>query len=253
MLCSTVARSAGLDEPSRRGVRAQFGDELNVDPRGAVARAARRFGHRPGHDIDLHRVGYLFALTRQEDVAAFEAAIELQHRYDVPSRLVDPSEAQRLSPLLETDDVLAAAYSPDDGHCSPEGVVAGYAAGARRHGATILTGMDVESLEVDAGPKGVRTAQGLIEADVVVCCAGAWSREIAATAGVDLAVTPYRRQVVVTEAIPDLPAGFPMTIDYATSFYFHREGPGLLMGMSDPDEPPGFATNVDNAFLDKLA
>ena len=88
---------------------------------------------------------------------------------------------------------------------------------------------------------------------MVVCCAGAWSREIAATAGVDLAVTPYRRQVVVTEAIADLPAGFPMTIDYASSFYFHREGPGLLMGMSDPDEPPGFATGVDNAFLDRLA
>ena len=30
-----------------------------------------------------------------------------------------------------------------------------------------------------------------------------------------------------------------MTIDFASSFYFHREGPGVLMGMSDPDEKPG--------------
>ena len=44
-----------------------------------------------------------------------------------------------------------------------------------------------------------------------------------------------------------------MTIDFATSFYFHREGLGLLAGMSDPDEPPGFSTHVDDAFLERLA
>ena len=45
----------------------------------------------------------------------------------------------------------------------------------------------------------------------------------------------------------------PMTIDYTTTLYFHREGQGLLMGMSDQNEPPGFATHVDEAFLELLA
>ena len=87
----------------------------------------------------------------------------------------------------------------------------------------------------------------------MVCCAGAWSRELAQTAGVDLPVTPYRRQVVVTAPMPDLPPVVPMTIDFATSFYFHREGLGLLAGMSDPGEPPGFSTHVDDAFLELIA
>ena len=45
------------------------------------------------------------------------------------------------------------------------------------------------------------TDAGVVRTSTVVCCAGAWSRELAATAGVDLPVTPYRRQVVVTAPI----------------------------------------------------
>ena len=43
-----------------------------------------------------------------------------------------------------------------------------------------------------------------------------------------------------------------MTVDYRTSFYFHPEGDGLLLGMSDPAEPPSFRTDVDWDFLDHL-
>jgi sarcosine oxidase, subunit beta len=248
---------AGSTSKAAGGVRAQFADELNVLMGARSLELLENFRRRPAQDIDLHRVGYLFALTRAEDVATFEGAVTLQQSHGVPSRIIDPHEAARLSPLLRIDDVLAAAYSPDDGHCSPDSVVLGYAAGARRFGANLLTGVDVQAIETHGGEViGVRSAQGTIDAGVVVCCAGAWSRDLAMTAGVDLPVTPYRRQIVVTEPLPfldELPPAVPMTIDYASSFYFHREGPGLLMGMSDPDEPPGFDTHVDEAFLDLLA
>lgn len=59
--------------------------------------------------------------------------------------------------------------------------------------------------------------------------------------GEALPVTPLRRQILFTEPMDDLPPSLPFTIDFATSFYFHREGPGLLMGMSDAREQPGFA------------
>ncbi len=58
--------------------------------------------------------------------------------------------------------------------------------------------------------------------------------------GVDLPVTPLKRQILFTEPIAGLPDDLPMTIDFESTFYFHREGPGLLLGMSDPDEQPGF-------------
>lgn len=69
---------------------------------------------------------------------------------------------------------------------------------------------------------------------------------------VDLPVTPLRRQILFTEPIDALPAHLPMTIDFATSFYFHREGPGLLMGMSDPNEQPGFSVETTDDWIPAL-
>ncbi|MFF4959769.1 NAD(P)/FAD-dependent oxidoreductase [Streptomyces sp. NPDC001222] len=245
--------AAGSTSRAAGGVRAQFSDELNIRLGARSLEAFARFAEEPGQDIGLHRVGYLFLLSTPEEVASFEAGVRLQNSLGVPSRMIDPAEARQLSPLITTDGLLAAAYSPDDGHCTPESVVRGYAAGARRHGARILrhcaaTGIELHGDTITA----VVTEQGRIETDTVICAAGAWSRAVAAMVGVDLPVEPLRRQIAVTEAVPALPPGLPMTIDFTTSFYFHTEGPGLLVGMSDPDERPGFATETHDRWIPRL-
>ena len=97
------------------------------------------------------------------------------------------------------------------------------------------------------------TAAGTVATGTVVCAAGPWSQQVAAMAGVDLPVTPLRRQIVITEPVADLPPRLPMTIDFGTSFYFHGEGRGVLMGMSDPDEVPGFHLDRSEAWLPRLA
>jgi sarcosine oxidase subunit beta len=103
----------------------------------------------------------------------------------------------------------------------------------------------------------VSTPLGTIATGAVVCAAGAWSGSVAALAGVDLPVLPYRREIAVTGPVVGLPwfvdQPMPMTIDFASSFYFHREGPGLLMGVSDPEQPPGFTLERSARFLELLA
>lgn len=127
------------------------------------------------------------------------------------------------------------------GHAAPEAVVQGYAAGARGLGAQLATHCELLDIEVEADEiRAVRTSRGVVKTSAVICAAGAWSRAIAESIGASLPVTPLRRQVLFAEPIPDLPRKLPMTIDFATSFYFHREGPGVLMGMSWPGERPGF-------------
>lgn len=235
------------------GVRAQFSDEVNIRLGARSLEAFARFRERPGQEIDLHRVGYLFLLSRPEDVAAFEASVALQNGLGVPSRMVSVAEARRLSPLIETGGLLAAAFSPDDGHCAPESVVLGYATAARRHGATLLTRCEVLGIDASGGEvRAVETSRGRIAASAVVCAAGAWSAKVGAMAGVDLPVEPLRRQVAFTGPMPDLPRPVPMTIDFTTSFYFHGEGEGLLLGMSDPDERPGFLLDRTDAWLPRL-
>ena len=223
------------------GVRSSFTSRANIEIGLRSLEAYSRFGERPGQDIDLRRVGYLYLISRSEDVAAFESGVALQSSLGVQSRMMEPSEAKRLSPLISTDGLLAAAWSPQDGTASPESVVLGYATGARRHGAALHTGVTVTGIDVHAGEvTAVRTDAGTIRTGTVVCAAGAWSAQIGSMVGVDLPVTPYRRQVVFTAPIPDLPDHLPMTIDFPSTFYFHREGRGLVLGFSDPDEEPGF-------------
>ncbi|MDQ0584509.1 NAD(P)/FAD-dependent oxidoreductase [Streptomyces rishiriensis] len=246
--------AAGSTSKAAGGVRAQFSDELNIRLGARSLESFGRFEEETGYDIGLRRVGYLFLLSTPEEVASFEAGVRLQNALGVPSRMIDPAEARRLSPLIRTDGLLAAAFSPDDGHCTPEAVVHGYAAAARRHGARILRHTAVTGIERRGDTiTAVRTTLGRITTDTVVCAAGAWSRAVGAMAGVELPVQPLRRQIAVTEPVPGLPPDLPMTIDFTSSLYFHGEGPGLLVGMSDPDERPGFATDTHDRWIPRLA
>lgn len=235
------------------GVRAMFSDPVNIELGLRGLRVFERFADDLGQDIDLHRSGYLFLLDDPGDVADFEAAVALQNSLGLPSRMIDPAEAQRLSPMVDTAGLLAAAWSPEDGHCTPESVVLGYAGAARRAGARLVPHCAVTGVEVvDGEVRAVLTDAGRIGTDTVVCAAGAWSRALGAMVGVNLPVEPVRRQILVTEPMPGVDPATPFTIDFATSLYFHREGPGLLLGMSDPDETPGFSVARSDAWLPRL-
>ncbi|MEU4695254.1 FAD-binding oxidoreductase [Actinoplanes sp. NPDC023714] len=235
------------------GVRAQFSDPVNIALGARSLETFADFPNRFGQEIDFKRVGYLFLLDDPGDVAAFEANVALQNDLGIPSRMIGVAEAKRLSPLIATDHLLAAAYSPIDGHCTPESVILGYATAARRFGATLVPHCAVTGLEHDQELFTVRAEAGTITTPTVVCAAGAWSAEIGRWAGVDLPVTPLRRQILTTEPVAGLDPHTPFTIDFGTTFYFHGEGRGLLLGMSDPDETPGFRLDRDDAWLPGLA
>jgi sarcosine oxidase subunit beta len=252
-LLEREALSSGSTSRAAGGVRTQFSDPLNIAIGLRGVEAFTRFATRPGGEIDFRQVGYLFLLDRPEDVPLFEQSVALQNELGVPSRVVDPEEAGRLSPLAGLEGVLAATYCPLDGHASPEAVAQGYAAGAREHGATVVTGCAATAVETDGGTvTGVATDRGTIETETVVCAAGVWSPGLASTAGIDLPVEPVFREVVTTAPVADLPDEIPLTVDFTTGFYFHREGPGLLIGMSDRDQPPGFDAPTDPAWLEHV-
>lgn len=236
------------------GVRAQFSDPVNIELGHRSLDVFERFKELFRQEIDLHQVGYLFLLDDPAHVAAFEANVALQNDLGVDTRMIDVAEAKRLSPLIETDGLLAAAWGPRDGHCTPESVVLGYAGAARRAGARLFRGVEVTGIDREADQiRAVHTTAGLIRTDTVVCAAGAYSGQVGELAGVHLPVEPIRRQIITTGPAPDLDDEVPFTIDFNTSLYFHREGPGLLVGMSDPDETPGFKLNRGEEWLPRLA
>ena len=91
----------------------------------------------------------------------------------------------------------------------------------------------------------VRTSRGDVEADVVVNACGPFAGQVAKLMGIDLPVWPLRRQMLVTTPLPQVAPDFPFVIDFAAGLYFHREGPGILTGQSNPAETPGFDERVD--------
>jgi sarcosine oxidase, subunit beta len=239
------------------GVRANFSDEVNIALGARSLEAFARFVERPGQEIDLHRVGYLFLLDTAEQVEHFRESTALQNRLHQTAggatRMISVEEAVALAPVVVPDGLAGACFSPSAGHCTPESVVLGYASAARRLGARLVTGCEVLGIDAVGNQISVvRTSAGEVRTSTVICAAGAWSGRVGATVGVELPVVPLRRQIVVTEAIPGLPGGLPMTIDFGTTFYFHREGPGLLVGMSDPDEVPGFDVSRTEAWIPRL-
>ncbi|WP_329005466.1 FAD-binding oxidoreductase [Kribbella sp. NBC_00709] len=235
------------------GVRANFSDSVNIALGARSLEAFAAFQERPGQEIDLHRVGYLFLLDADEQVEQFRESTQLQNTLGQPTRMISVDEAVALAPVVAPDGLVGACFSPTGGHCTPESVVLGYATAARRLGATLVTGCEVLGIDaVGNCLSAVRTDRGVVRTGTVICAAGAWSESLAASVGVELPVTPVRRQIVVTEAIAGLPAELPMTIDFGSTFYFHREGPGLLVGMSDPDEQSGFHLNRTDTWIPRL-
>jgi sarcosine oxidase subunit beta len=228
------------------GIRYQFGTEINVRLSLLSLPMLDRFEEELGQPINVRHCGYLFLLTNERDVAVFRQNVEMQHRLGVRTEWLDPPSVARMVPLLNLDGVLAATFNPDDGLADPSGVVQGYVSGARRLGARLLTGVEVSGINVAGGRvKGVVTRYGEVATPVVVNAAGPWAAQVGRMAGVDIPISPVRRQIVVTGPIAELPPDFPFVIDFARSLYFHREGPGILTGMSNPDEPPGFDQSVD--------
>ncbi len=213
--------ASGSTSRSAGGIRTQFSDELNVR---IALRSLAEFERMDG--IELRQWGYLFLLDRKEDVAQFRTALELQHRLGVPSRALSVDEALAIVPALDPEGLLGATYCELDGYASPESVVQWYA-----RGIDVRQGCEVTGIRVQAGRiAGVETTKGDIACRTVVCCAGAWSREVAALAGVELPVEGEQRFMWFSPEDGGLPERLPLTIDFTTSFYFHREGPGLVFG-----------------------
>jgi sarcosine oxidase subunit beta len=233
------------------GFRYQFSSEVNIRLSLASVPMITGFSEEHGIPVDVVQHGYLFLLRSDRELAAFRAAAALQRSLGVDAEDLDPVAALDLVPGLAPEGLLGAAYGPRDGIADPSGLTEGYGAIARRAGAEIRFGVEVTAIRVVGGRvAGVDTTTGPIDAPVVVNAAGPWAGRLAATAGVDLPLEPVPRNVVVTSAFPGVPARRTLVIDAGTSYYFHREGPGVLMGMGHPGERATFDVTPDAAFIE---
>lgn len=228
------------------GVRYQFATDVNIRLSLESLPMLERFEKEFGQAIDYHQVGYLFLLTREEDLEVFEKNVELQHSLGVDTEWLTGDEVRQRLPMMNLDDVIVATNNAKDGVVDPNGVVMGYIGAAQRLGVAAISGVEVTDILVEGGQiAGVATAAGEVSAPTVVNAAGPWAGKVSLLAGVPIPIEPLRRQWLTTTPLPDLPPDFPFVIDFAQSLYFHPEGRGLLTGMSNPNEEIGFGQGID--------
>jgi sarcosine oxidase subunit beta len=244
----------GSTGKSMGGVRAQFTTPVNIQLSLYSINFFAEFEERVGHPADYRAHGYLFCATSERHLEYLKANRQRQMALGLNNvELVTREDILKMVPQLYGDDILGGTFCPTDGFVDPHSVMMGFMLNARERGVrlwldTEVTGINLKNDQVS----GVETTRGSVAAPVVVNAAGAWAAAVARMAGEDLPVEPLRRQLVPTEPFDKLPHRFPMVIDMGTGFHFRREGKGILLAWNDPDETPGFKTDFDPSFVEKI-
>ncbi|HEV7745277.1 MAG TPA: FAD-binding oxidoreductase [Pyrinomonadaceae bacterium] len=255
----------GSTGKSMGGVRAQFSTPVNIQMSRYSIDFFSRFDEVVGHPADYRAHGYLFCATTERHLEYLKANRERQLALGVKNvELVSSEDIAKFVPQLRVDDILGGTFCQTDGFVDPHSVMMGFMLKARESGVrlwldTQVTGIDVEGVSPahDSGSTtsritGVMTTRGRVSTRIVVNAAGPWAAQVAQLAGAQLPVEPLRRQLVPTEPFDGLPQRFPMVIDMSTGFHFRREGKGILLAWNDPDETPGFKTDFDPSFVEKI-
>lgn len=231
------------------GVRYQFSTEINVKLSQESLPMIEHFKEETGQDVSYVQCGYLLIATNEKDAATFKHNVELQNRLGVPTQLLSGDDVRARLPQMKFDDAIAGTFNQKDGIVDPNGIVMGYILAAQKMGVQAVTDAEVTGITVSGGEvRAVQTSLGEVQTRTILNAAGPWAGLIGQMAGVSLPIVPLRRQMFTTNPLPEVPADFPFVIDFAKSLYFHREGEGLLIGMSNQNEKPGFDQNVDEDF-----
>jgi FAD-dependent oxidoreductase domain-containing protein 1 len=231
---ASTPRSAG-------GIRQLFTTDINIQLCRFSLQAYKSFpetmevdGERA--EIDFKQRGYLF-LTTEAMLPRLEAHVEVQHKYGVPSQILQKYELLEIIPELHVEDLAGGLYCAEDGYLDPYSVMQGYIRCAKKLGAEYIY-EDVDVILSDQHAiSGVRLRDGReYRAPIVINCAGAWAPVLSERLGLPLPVVPLPRQVFQFDVVHPLQKYLPLTID-PTGVYFRHEGEKWIAGYSEDREP----------------
>jgi sarcosine oxidase subunit beta len=249
-----TAQGKGSTGKSMGGVRAQFSTPASVQMSLYSIPFYASFEEHLGSPCDYRSQGYLFCATNEKQMAYLTTNHALQVKMGLlTARLVTADEIRSMFPQMRADDVVGGSFCSTDGFVDPYSAMNGFAAWATEHGATLWKHTSVTGITRDeAGVASVETTRGTVATRKVVNCAGAWAADVGKLAGVDLPVEPLRRMLVPSEPFDEFPHTAPMIVDMSNGFHFRPEARGFLLAWNDPDETPGFKTDFDPLFVEKI-
>ncbi|MCU0799926.1 MAG: FAD-binding oxidoreductase [Candidatus Thermoplasmatota archaeon] len=211
-----------------------------------------------GDDIEWLKGGYTFPAYREQEEVALRSILPVQKRFGLNIDFVSPERIMEIVPGIDPKGLRGGTHSPDDGSASPLISAHAFYKHAAAAGADFRFKEDVRSITVEGGRVvGVRTDDDRFTSEVVIDAAGAYSRELCRTAGVDIEVIPDSHEGAITE--PVKPFFTTMVVDLrpgpgSKNYYFYQNRHGQVVFCITPD-PPIYGTDrkETSTFLPQVA
>ena len=166
-----------------------------------------------------------------ERVTEIKRQITMARSFGLDMHFLTPKEALELCPVLNVDDLIGAAFLPTDGQANPADLTQALAKGARSRGIRFYEECSVSSIATSNGRvTGLDTRYGHIDCEIIVNCAGLWSRSIGKMADVNVPIVPMKHHYIVTGEVKGVQTSMPTLRDPDRLIYFKEDVGGLVFG-----------------------
>ncbi len=244
----TTWHAAGLVGQLRNSINmtklAKYTSELY---RGLEAETGQGTGYRQCGSISL--------ATNNERFEELKRNASMAKVFDLEVNVIGVDEIVERYPLVHSSDILGGISIPSDGYANAVDITQALAKGARNNGAQIFQNTNVTTIKNDGSKvTGVATLNGDIEADYVVICGGMWSRELAASVGVNVPLHACEHYYALFESVEGLDPSLPVLRDYDACTYYKYDAGKLLVGAFEPSAKPwGMDGIADDFCFDEIA
>jgi glycine cleavage system T protein len=202
-----------------------------------------------GQPTGYKRPGSIRVAQTRARKSEFDRSMAMARSFGIEMEEISLEEARRLFPLLNTKDLVAAWFQPNDGHTNPEDTTQALAKGARMSGAKLIEGVKVTGIKLNRNViAAVCTDHGDIQCEYVVNCAGMWARQVGQLVGVGIPLHAAEHMHLSTNPIEGTYKGMPYLRDMDGYIYVKEEMGGLLMGGFEPVAKPWGAQGIPEDF-----
>jgi 4-methylaminobutanoate oxidase (formaldehyde-forming) len=208
-----------------------------------------------GQATGYRQCGSISIATNLERFEELKRSASMAKVFDLEVNVVDVDEIVERYPLINSSDVLGGIHIPSDGYANAVDISQALAKGARKNGAQIFQNTKVTRILHDGSKvTGVATPVGEISATYVVICGGMWSRDLAATVGVNLPLHACEHYYALFESVAGLDPNLPVLRDYDACTYYKYDAGKLLVGAFEPSAKPwGMGGIAEDFCFDEIA
>jgi sarcosine oxidase subunit beta len=211
---------------------------------------------RVGGDCGFINTGFM-QIAKREHEDKLRGNVANQQRIGINTSVISAAEVKKLFPDLVTDHFDFAAYEPDSGYADATLTTNSFLESAKRNGATLVQNCEVTAIHAAGGKvTGVSTNKGDFDSPIIINAAGAWAKQVASLAGIEIPIETWTHDVAFLHRPPRL-GKFPAVIDDIINCYFRPEGSALILAAGEDEsmrgEPPDAEDQAPTpTFLEKL-